>query len=59
MWNEGRHIITLTHIEDELRGVQYFVCSCGEKALGQGKVVAARIMAHRMENFPKVREALT
>lgn len=55
MWNEGMHVITLTHLDGEQ---QQFVCRCGESYVGPERIVKTLIMAHRMEEFPRVRQQL-
>jgi hypothetical protein len=35
-----------------------WTCTCGEGAVLPERIAKAQIMAHRMEVFPKVREAL-
>lgn len=49
---EHRHIITLTHLRND---VSQFECFCGESAMGSDKMVKALMLIHRMENFPKLR----
>lgn len=55
MWNEGMHVITLTHLDGEQ---QQFVCRCGESFVGPERIVKTLIMAHRMEKFIGVRNRL-
>ena len=54
MWNEGRHIILLTHL---LNDQQQAECGCGEfDWVGPERLIRAMITAHRMEEFPMVRK---
>jgi hypothetical protein len=52
---EHGHVIQLRHLKDD---VSMFICACGENYVGPERILGARIMAHRMENFPKVRRTL-
>lgn len=52
---EHSHVITLTHLKD---GFSMFQCACGYDYVGQDRVIRAQITAHRMEEFPIVRDRL-
>ena len=47
------HVITLQHLDND---IQQFECECGENAIGPEKLIKALILAHRMENFWRVRK---
>jgi hypothetical protein len=52
---EHQHVITLTHLGG---GLEQFVCMCGESAIGEPRLVKARIISHRWNAFPVVRERM-